>query len=73
MKTFKASVLATVVVVSVLMLLFVCGIFSLKMYYGRPVREWVAEQQERMWLDSGFLLYCRDTSVSYTHLRAHET
>ena len=66
MKTFKASVLATVVVGSVLMLLFVCGIFSLKMYYGRPVREWVAEQQERMWLDSGFLLYCRDTSVVLT-------
>lgn len=61
MQSFKASVLVTVVVISLLMLLFVCGIFLSKEYYGQPLRQWLTEQQERMWLDSGFRLYGRET------------
>lgn len=62
MQSLKASVLVTVVVIALLMLLFVSGIFLAKEYYGQPLRQWLTEQQERMWLDSGFRLYGRDTA-----------
>lgn len=60
-KTCKASVLASVLIVSVLMLLIVSGLFLVKDHYDSAFYRLQEQKQQQMWLDSGFLFYCRDT------------
>lgn len=60
-KTVRASVLASVLVVAVLMLLVVSGLILVKDHYDSGFYRLREQKQWQMWLDSGFLLYCRDT------------
>ena len=62
-KTCKASVLASVMIVAVLMLLVVSGLILVREHYDSAFYRLQEQKQQQMWLDSGFLFYCRDTVV----------
>ncbi len=61
-KTCKASVLASVMIVAVLMLLVVSGLIVVREHYDSAFYRLQEQKQQQMWLDSGFLFYCRDTA-----------